>query len=70
MLILNRLSDPNRIKVDPYFVIDWESVSARQMIPPFVPNIKDPGDTYYFDNYSERREPDVGAEFLHTFEGF
>jgi serine/threonine protein kinase len=65
--IARRLGDPQTIKQHPYFhftpqpqkgnelqisnSINWKLVEKRKLVPPFVPRIKEPGDSHYFNKY-------------------
>lgn len=51
-----RLCSPEDIKVHRYFEIEWSKVANRQLVPPFVPRLKDPGDNHYFSQFSEAAE--------------
>jgi len=45
-----RLSDPNQIKLHPYFTnIDWDKVIQKQIPAPFIPPIKDKKDNSMID---------------------
>lgn len=52
-----RLCEPEEIRKHNYFTIDWTQVSDRKLVPPFVPKLKSPGDTYYFTNRSDDYSP-------------
>ena len=68
--INKRLSDPEMIKIHPYFNMPWDAVNAKGLVPPFVPRIKDESDRdHYFNPYSEpRSQPqDVGRLDLEGF---
>lgn len=49
--INKRLCKPDEIKLHPYFSVPWPVVASRRLVPPFVPKIKDFGDSHYFRNY-------------------
>lgn len=49
--ISKRLCRPEEIKLHPYFSVPWPAVASRRLVPPFVPKIKDLGDSHYFRNY-------------------
>ena len=42
-----RLKAAEQIKTHPYFTIDWEYVNRRQLVPPFVPRIKEIGERVF-----------------------
>jgi hypothetical protein len=74
-----RLTDPDRIKREPYFNFGnctWADVEARTVHPPFVPKIKDEGDSYYFDDARRDRNPrkpfkkNQGVNCMNYFHGF
>jgi serine/threonine protein kinase len=68
--IKKRLSDPDAIKVHPYFTMPWDAVNARRLVPPFVPRIKDDSDReHYFNPYDEPKNAptDVGRLDLEGF---
>jgi len=46
-----RLCLPESIKAHKYFEIPWEAVANRELVPPFVPRIKEEGDVHYFKSY-------------------
>lgn len=48
-----RLCEANAIKSHKYFEISWSLVQDRQLVPPFIPRIKEPGDSHYFDTYND-----------------
>lgn len=48
-----RLSSAPLIKAHAYFSVDWDAVERRQMVPPFVPRIKEVGDDHYFEDYHD-----------------
>eukprot|EP00928_Gymnodinium_smaydae_P047024 TRINITY_DN31364_c0_g1_i1.p1 TRINITY_DN31364_c0_g1~~TRINITY_DN31364_c0_g1_i1.p1 ORF type:complete len:365 (+),score=83.59 TRINITY_DN31364_c0_g1_i1:102-1196(+) len=53
--------------------LDWDQLLARQVKPPFVPDIKAPDDTSMFDRYPESTEgsaPAISAKDQELFEGF
>ena len=66
-------SDAREVKEQPIFAcIRWDDVYARQVKPPIIPPVKQPGDTSCFDEYSEDweiapfasdRELDLFADF-------
>ena len=37
--------------------IDWKKAAKRQLTPPYIPTIKDDGDTSNFDAYAEDKDP-------------
>ena len=47
-----RLCSAPDIKQHKYFEMPWDQVSARKLVPPFVPRIKDEGDIHYFKTYA------------------
>jgi hypothetical protein len=36
--------------------VDWKAVFERKIPPPWVPKIRNPTDTQYFDRYAESAE--------------
>ena len=42
--------------------MDWNMVEARKLVPPFVPKLKTPGDTYYFNNRKNEYRPATGEQ--------
>lgn len=59
-----RLCDAQEIKKHPYYVIAWEDVVAKRLVPPFVPKLKDDGDDHYFDKYHDPGLPVVKSDEL------
>lgn len=57
-----RLCSATDIKQHSFFEIPWDKVVARQLIPPFVPRIKDEGDIHYFRSYPAPSNDSVGDE--------
>lgn len=49
--ISKRLCKSEEIKIHPYFTMPWAAVANRRLVAPFVPNIKELGDSHYFSNY-------------------
>ena len=37
--------------------VNWDEVRAREVKPPFKPNLKSPIDTKMFDKFSKRQQP-------------
>lgn len=56
-----------------YKGMDWDHLINRSIRPPFVPNVKGPGDTSMFDKYPESTEgssPPVSHKDQELFEAF
>lgn len=52
-----RLVDPAIIRAHPFFVVPWDKVGRRMMVPPFVPRLKDEADRdHYFRRYPAAKE--------------
>jgi serine/threonine protein kinase len=46
----SRLRDAGRVKAHPFFsTMDWEALAAREIKPPFQPNVRKESDTRNFD---------------------
>jgi hypothetical protein len=37
--------------------VDWKKAARRQLTPPYVPAVRDDGDTSNFDAYPEDKDP-------------
>lgn len=58
-----RLCSAPDIKQHGFFTMPWSEVSARRLVPPFVPRIKEEGDIHYFKSYAAPLVPkDNGAD--------
>ena len=58
-----RLCSAPDIKQHGFFTMPWLEVSARRLVPPFVPRIKEEGDIHYFKSYAAPLVPkDNGAD--------
>jgi len=69
--INKRLSSLEAIKNHSYFVMDWDDVANRRLLPPFVPRLSanedNPG--HYFDPCGEDKNvPGEGG--IWNFDGF
>lgn len=60
--VQKRLCEAEKIRKHGYFVMDWNMVEARKLVPPFVPKLKTPGDTYYFNNRKNEYRPATGEQ--------
>lgn len=50
-----RLCTPEEIKQQPYFTVPWSAVQERRLIPPYVPGLKEVGDSHCFEKYPEHQ---------------
>jgi len=53
--------------------IDWKKVAARKLTPPYIPKVKDDGDTSNFDDYPEDKDligPPGPDPYAATFANF
>ena len=68
-----RLKDPNDMKKEAFFEIEWNAVLNRRLKPPFIPKIESPGDSRHFDQYKESNKEKfamkVKTDYC-AFEGF
>jgi tRNA A-37 threonylcarbamoyl transferase component Bud32 len=68
-----RLAEKEEIKQHPYFEIPWEAVGQRRLVPPFIPRLKDEGDSHYFDRYHDNNQGlpnSTSDEINHTVKEF
>lgn len=52
-----RLCDVTMIRSHPYYEVPWDIVNQRKLIPPFVPKLKEDGDSHYFSKYNDSGLP-------------
>lgn len=56
--IEQRLCSSEEIKAHKYFAdIPWAAVLERRLIPPYMPTLKDAGDSHYFERYADMPSP-------------
>ncbi len=65
-----RLIDPNDIKRESFFDIDWLAVYDRRLIPPFIPKFQTIGDDRHFDKYPGESFTIKEKPTCCAFEGF
>ena len=68
-----RTKDVKSIKESAYFKeVEWEKVLSRELVPPYVPKLKEEGDAHYFDQYAELNKSEKDPRKIdHTvFHGF
>ena len=69
--VKKRLSTLQGIKSHPYFVMDWDDVANRKLLPPFVPRLsaKENNPGHYFDTCRDDKNiPDEQGVWM--FDGF
>lgn len=49
----NRLCEMEEIKRHRYYTVPWAAVTERRLLPPFVPDLPEVGDSHYFRTFDE-----------------
>jgi protein kinase A len=73
----NMQAGASQVKAHPFFRgINWNMLYHRQMQGPIVPQLRFPGDTRYFEDYSEEVDsadqytPELYDRYEEAFQGF
>lgn len=51
--LVRRLCTPEAIKFTAWLCTDWDTVAAKRVVPPFVPQFEGPSDLRYFDDFGD-----------------